>query len=146
MKSKIILLLVIVLVIAIFAVGYFIFISKPQTGEPLSDTECAKFVDCKVSDIDFGRSKMQFTINSGIYPMVTITKGSKECGKRMAVVLLDDNGNTILEKAYNSPPTGQGGETGYGDYNPGKNLTAGNYTIECYYGDALAKKFTIVIK
>lgn len=146
MKPKYILVLTIILIIIMSVSAYFVFINKPWAEKkPLSDAECAKFMDCKVSDVEFGRSKTTFTTSSGIYPVVGITKGSKDCGKRMAVVLLDDKGNAILEKAYNSPPIGQGGETGYGDYNPGKNLTAGSYVIECYYGDALSINFSIIV-
>ncbi len=140
MKTKKIFLIVSILVIAAL-VGYFLF-----KNTKLSDIECAKFVDFRVSNNEFGRSKTTFTKDFGIYPVVNITKNALQCGKQMAVVLLDDKGNEILEKSYNSPPGGRGGETGYGDYNLSKNLNAGTYTFECYYGDALAKTFSIIVK
>jgi len=141
MKTKTIFLVMPVLVIVVL-VGYFLF----KNTKSLSDVECAKFVDCRVSNNEFGRSKTTFTNDSGIYPVVSMTKNILQCGKQMAVVLLDDKGNEILERSYNSPPGGRGGETGYGDYNLSKNLKTGTYTLECYYGDALAKTLSIVLK
>ena len=148
MKKRYVLLLAI-LVIALAATAvFFLFINKPQPAPkgPLSDEECSKFVGVKVSNIEFGRSKTTFSKDSEIYPAVNISKGSVECGKRITIALIDSNNKTILEKAYNSPPSGEGGETGYGNYNPNKNLAAGTYTIECYYGDALAKNFQINVQ
>jgi hypothetical protein len=60
--------------------------------------------------------------------------------------LLDNNKNTLVEKMYNLPPNGKGGETGYGDYNQNKNLSTGSYIFEFYYGDILFKTINIEIK
>lgn len=130
----------VIIVIIIIAVTVFLW---PQ--EPLTDEGCIKYLDARISDSDFGRTKTQFTTDSGLYPMVKADIESKLCTKTVAAVLLDSNNRTILEKAYNLPPFGKGGETGYGDYNANRSLPAGNYNFEFYYGDIFFKKIDITI-
>ncbi|MBC8389425.1 MAG: hypothetical protein H8E13_15470 [Actinobacteria bacterium] len=104
-----------ILIISIMLIA----VSCKKTAEEatMSDAECIKYLNARVSDIEFGRSKTQFTTDSSLYPTVGAEAKSKSGTKKVSVVLLDSSNKIILEKAYNLPPGGEGGETGYGDFN-----------------------------
>lgn len=123
-------------------------VSCKKTAEKatMSDAECIKYLSARVSDIEFGRSKTQFTTDSSLYPTVGAEAESKSCTKKVSVVLLDSSNKIILERAYNLPPGGKDGETGYDDYNQGRTLTPGDYKFEFYYGDTLFKTIDIKIE
>lgn len=140
-KSRI---LIAVLVVVVIAVGYFVY---TYFQRPLTDEQCAQYLDVKISSVESGRSNTVFSTNSGLYPTVTANVESAKCLKRVSVVLVDENGKDIKELAYNLPPITQiGGSTGYGDYNEYRNLSAGNYMFEFYYGDLLFEKINIKIE
>ncbi|OPY37139.1 MAG: hypothetical protein A4E35_01603 [Methanoregula sp. PtaU1.Bin051] len=142
MKNRFIVLLTVVLIIACIII---LFLVLGIGNKPLPDNECAMAITVRVSDTEFGRSVSGFSSKSGIFPAVTIAKGSAECGKPIVVTLYDANRQIVLSHAYNSPPQGMGGTTGYGDYNPGRNLSPGSYYLECSYGDALVNQIQITI-
>ena len=119
---------------------------KEAVDTTMTEADCIKYLNARVSDIEFGRSKTEFTTDSGLYPAVGAEAKSKSCTRQVAVVLLDSSNEIILEKAYNLPPGGEGGETGYGDYNQERTLTPGDYKFEFYYGDTLFKIIDIEIK
>ncbi len=131
---------IVVLSMILIAVG-----CKQAAGTTMTEADCIKYLSARVSDIEFGRSKTEFTTDSSLYPTVGTEIKSDLCTKQVSVVLLDSNNEIILEKAYNLPPGG-GGETGYGDYNEGRTLMPGDYKFEFYYGDTLFKTIDIKIK
>jgi hypothetical protein len=119
---------------------------KESAGTNMTEADCIKYLNARVSDIEFGRSKTQFTTDSSLYPTVGAEAESKSCTKQVSVVLLDSSNKIILERAYNLPPGGKGGETGYGDYNQDRTLAPGDYKFEFYYGDTLFKTIDIKIE
>lgn len=136
------LVLLAIIILVVFGIIKFSFLEN----KPLTDAECAKYLDGRVSVIEFGRSVTSFSKGSAIFPAVESDIETAKCPKKVTVVLLDDKGNNLKEVAYNLPPNGQpGGETGYGDYNENKSLAPGNYVFEFYYGDVLFKTINIQI-
>ena len=146
MKTKRFLRLLLMAILTISMILIALGCKKIAEEATMSDAECVKYISVRVSDIEFGRSKTQFTTDSSLYPTVEAEAGSKSCAKKVSVVLLDSSNKIILERAYNLPPGGKGGETGYGDFNQGRTLTPGNYKFEFYYGDLLFDTIDIKIE
>lgn len=143
MKRFLLVLFIAILTVSMILIGVG---CKGAADITMSDAECIKYLSARVSDVEFGRSKTQFKTDSSLYPTVGAEVESKLCTKQVSVVLLDSSNEIILEKAYNLPPGGEGGETGYGDYNQERTLTPGDYKFEFYYGDTLFKTIDIKIE
>lgn len=122
--------------------------AKDIKSTKLNDSECATKVDFKVSDTEFGRAKTTFSANSPLYVIVASLVNDSKCSKQSAVALVGADKLVVFEKASNFYPFAKDNEeslTNYGDYNPGKNITAGTYTFELYYGDLFVKSIEVKI-
>lgn len=128
MKRTIIIAVGIIAVISVALVA-FLLITRGPSGPN---------IEVWVAKAEFGSPATQFSTTDGIYPVVTSSADSDQSVK---VSLIDANSKTLLEKTYNIR---QGGN-GYGDYNPGKNLTPGSYSVEFWYGNTLLKTIQITV-
>jgi hypothetical protein len=97
-------------------------------------------IEVWVAKTEFGSPATEFLNTDGIYPVV---QSSADLGdKRVKVSLIDANDNTLMEKTFNIPK----GTTGYGDYNPTRNLARGSYHMEFWYDTTLLKTIQITVE
>ncbi|MFA4907773.1 MAG: hypothetical protein WC602_05875, partial [archaeon] len=85
-----------------------------------------------------GSATTQF---SGTDSIFIIVSSDLNCDGRVKASLIGPSGNLVSEQEYNIPQ----GATGYKDYNPSKNLAAGNYSFEIRYGAELLKTIQITL-
>lgn len=100
--------------------------------------ECYKSMELIVYNIDFGEPVSVFHGGEKIYAMVS---DPIECGQA-TVRLVDSGDNTLLEKTYSVA----GGMNGYGDYNAARNLPAGEYKMELWFGEMLLKTKVVTVE
>ncbi len=113
-----------------------LFVLPTLTGT--QQAECYKTMELTVSNTDFGEPLSLFHRGEGIYAMLS---NPMECGQA-TVRLVDGGGNTLLEKIYSVA----GGMNGYGDYNAARELPAGEYKMELWYGEMLLKTITLTVE
>lgn len=112
--------------------------APPSSGVPPAP-DCYKTIEAWVSKSVGGSPATTFSRTDGIFPIVT---NPTDCGKVNAK-LLGPNDEIILERSYNV----KGGvRNGYGDYNPGRNLPPGSYTMQFWYGENLLKTIQLTIQ
>ncbi len=114
----------------------------PLTASPtLSATEqaeCYKTLELSASNVEFGPPVTTYHASDAIFPMVS---NPIDCGPA-TVKLVDSDGKTVMEQSFSVAS----GTTGYGDYNEARDLAAGDYKMELWYGDILLKTIYLIVR
>ncbi|MDD5148429.1 MAG: hypothetical protein PHH08_03105 [Candidatus ainarchaeum sp.] len=112
--------------------------SANTSPPPASTPVCPQGLDAWASKTQFGNPATQFSSSDNIFIIVQSEVG---CRDRAKATLFDASGNLVSTQEYNIPKDA----TGYNDYNPNKNLAAGNYAFEIKYANQTIKTIPIAI-
>lgn len=110
----------------------------PSSGAPPAP-DCYVTIEAWVSHSEFGSPATVFSRTDGIFPVVS---NPTDCGP-VSAKLLGPNDEVIMEKSYSVKG---GGRNGYGDFNPGRDLSPGSYAMQFWYGENLVATIPLTVQ
>lgn len=98
-----------------------------------------KYIRLQISNREIGPSVLEYSSKSGIYPVVEIRDDSRFA---IRITLIAPDAHVVHEEIFDVWHGGQGNV----DFNAGRNLSVGNYTVEFHRGGELLASIPITVR